>query len=1237
MMKNPQTAPTPRQELIAVTSNLISASAGTGKTYQLASRFVALLALGYKAEEMIALTFTRKAAGEFRNRILKALSDGALDLNAKGKPRKKDKNGTTIERNGITARVWETWSGLSIINGRAVPAGNDIPLCPESAHVVKLAAAAGKTPEQLYEEDDALYHRLGLPRLTAATYQNLLSDMVKVMSKLTLSTLDSFFNRIVGSNSLTIGIRKLQPLEPEDTEAERNAVLRDLINQMSTDSEAGELFLQQYEILTGGEGKNMISFLSEQIKLYLSLYRNINATSAWGDAEAFDLHPCNGADIIPAEQWEAYAQELNELYQEVCAEGGNLTKKAEAAITPLLKNLKKGEFDFLHKHTKIDNTRAGSAFNKFVEAPGKTATEERLAAGMERIINEVKAIYLQAVINKTKSLFYILHRFASAYRDHMRSTGKVGFDDIAMFAYHLMNPELNKLTTQPEQRSYAASRIRYNMDAAFNHWMLDEFQDTSNMQFDTLRPVLTEIAQCERKTDTKAATRSIFVVGDDKQSIYGFRTGDTDVFRSLQSDDPWKSVLKPSLLEKSFRSAPEIMGQNGFINKMFEALNAIEQDITDRDNIELEKADCHERLTYDNKLLNNFTHHQSATNKTGYVRLSVLPEQEDNEETRNAFYNNIALLLRDELTDENSKPRNGISIAILTRSNPEAEELEAKLREKLPRLPLVRIGDDKIAATSQAGELLLSFFLWLRHPDDNYRLALIKSSPLRSLFTPLTSEEMSRLTPYEQEQEINRKNHGLRLRHLENHGYAATVQALLNCLSDEGRNISNGRTAQIWQTEAHAFDCTGGTLQEWISRIVKAGATAASSSRYVQIMTMHKSKGLEFDAVILPYIATDAEDKLKDMGYFSLKDESGNINALLLNPGSAQKRDAWKSVFSPLCAEQQQKSRKEAYNLLYVAATRAKYANYIICHGNLLCEVKTNKNTGTVTREWKSAARSTAGMLRQMLCYPPFSATKELTAETLSARNKTEVLLSYGNNRWFEAPDFTEKAQQEPTEAQPLLLPQLSHRYRRKRVSPSALAQAEDKSAPENEDIPTPRYADNPGTDFGTEVHACWEEIPWLEAPLPAWFSAPQSTAQKIVIKALQQAEIAELFTPRPGQEVYNEQAVEAIDSQNNAWISGTIDRLILTHDATGNIIAAHIIDFKTNKPIPRDGSANFEEWLMAHYKGQMRAYKQLIQRAFHLPAQAVTISLLSCPRTGRAQVLTYADDCQMTKTLRKR
>ena len=82
-----------------------------------------------------------------------------------------------------------------------------------------------------------------------------------------------------------------------------------------------------------------------------------------------------------------------------------------------------------------------------------------------------------------------------------------------------------------------------------------------------------------------------------------------------------------------------------------------------------------------------------------------------------------------------------------------------------------------------------------------------------------------------------------------------------------------------------------------------------------------------------------------------------------------------------------------------------------------------------------------------------------------------------------------------------------------------------------------------------------------------------------------------------------------------------------LLHDAKGALISAHIIDFKTNAPALRAGFATFEDWLMAHYKKQMHAYRELICQAFDLPEQAVKVSLISCPKGVPAKVLTYKQE----------
>ena len=128
-----------------LTGNLIAASAGTGKTYQLTSRFVALLALGAAPEKMIALTFTNKAAGEFRNRIFQTLADGAM-----GKPDRE-----WPERNAVAVRVWETWTGLHLTKDwQLVPASNPVALFPASIPVLERAVRERRYPEFLKPNAD---------------------------------------------------------------------------------------------------------------------------------------------------------------------------------------------------------------------------------------------------------------------------------------------------------------------------------------------------------------------------------------------------------------------------------------------------------------------------------------------------------------------------------------------------------------------------------------------------------------------------------------------------------------------------------------------------------------------------------------------------------------------------------------------------------------------------------------------------------------------------------------------------------------------------------------------------------------------------------------------------------------------------------------------------------------------------------------------------------------------------
>lgn len=1184
--------------LYHTTSSLISASAGTGKTYQLASRYIALLMLGVNPEKIIALTFTKKAAGEFRGRILHALAEGACWKADKG-----DKN----SRNPLAARVWEVWSGYTQKSRcECVPLANDTPMLPATVALVKRAAAEGVFPEDLYEapEEQELREYLQLPMQNSKVFAGILQKVVKVMSKLELSTIDSFFNTLVTSNCLELGVNSISALDPADSVKAQRATIEDYLDARTAEKDKREDFLKLFAALTGGKGTKTISRLEEELRNHLSLYREYPSADAWADVSYFDRCCTGDFEVLSraeAEEWENRARELQELlsafsesdFPRFIYPGLRKLSRQEVPLSPTLETWLKGPAAELEDEP-MDGTR------------------ERVAALAVWLRKRLPAKCLFDAQSRTRSLYSLLRDYAAAYEKRISLSCEFSFDDIARKARKLMSLECDD--AQVDDSAYCREHLAIRTGKKYQHWMLDEFQDTSDDQFATLSPVLEVIASdavagelCfsssyprplpaslipyHKDVSYCVSEGSIFVVGDDKQGIYGFRTGETKAFEQLKHDEAWNVPMKEKKLVKSYRSSPDIMGTNGFVNELFRNLQPVEQ------------RSAGERAVD----LTPYTEHESAKDFPGYTEVQVIARTEDEhgeeKSIKSCAYDAVCRVMR-RLTVDGERPTKGMSIAVLTRTNSEAEAVVNQLRNDMPKLPVLLVKDSLAATFCPLGEMLSFFFRWLLHPQEKVALNMVKASFMRVLFDSSECDN--------EVWETWRNN-------LDELGYTCVLQGLFQklrreasyrALPEEQKN-SHRRLMRIWLDAARAFDATGASLATWVRRISSLSSQGMASSRYVQVMTMHKSKGLEFDAVILPFLSTDAVDNESDMDYFLSPDG----HSLLLAPANKEAREQyWPGAFSGLTNAWKQRRRREAYNLLYVAVSRAKYANYIICHGEELLETKIKRN-GEVSENWKSASRSIGGLIRQAF------------SGSLGKLSEDEMLASMGTATWYEC--MPDKIMFVPESTAPV--PLGAAIPRRKRVSPSSLALAENKQKPEPSENPAPLSAlGESAADFGTEIHKCWEEIIWWNEHSPEWLKTDfsRNKYQEVVYQALQKPEIRALFTAAPGQVAYNEQSIDGVDDVKNEWTSGTIDRLVLTMGADGKTpISAHIIDFKTNHPSPRDGYRDFQSWLLDHYEGQMKAYKQLIHDAFALPSHSIKVSLISCPWAAAACALTYAED----------
>ena len=1248
-----------------VTSNRIGASAGTGKTYQLASRYIALLVLGVSPEEIIALTFTRKAAGEFRNRILQALAEGADD-------KRDEKTG----RNELTVRVWEALSGLKVEPAefgawKVVEASNPVPLLPVTAALVHEAADMKQYPEQLYKESPSLQHYYKFLEPDAATFKELLRKMVAVLSKLQLSTIDSFFSSLVTTNSLELGMNQVSPLDPTEEDNVRAVAIRRYLDAQGACEQTRADFLEMFSSLTGGVGNRTQSQIESDLKDFLRLYRELPQQTRWGSIDSF---PNVGElRIATAEEQEIYTGSVAELGQlldaygstvlekKVCSQlrdlvNGETYIKSDAAkvvnhyanlpllapaLTALLEAFDqdaelndelnqairlwedKGSSHLLYRaHNKdvsniikklrkenkrkltenqLEGIRALQSATLALEqvSDANVAILTRIARLAETLAKHAIPCKLRAAAVRSESLHKLLDGYAAIYDARIKADGRLTFDDISRMAKELMLKE-------PGNDQLLRHHIAYRMGGRISHWMLDEFQDTSEAQFRTLTPLLKPIVedagsnaidftgeqwtavmpaclQNHLKSEKHCvAGESLFIVGDTKQSIYGFRTGKTEVFDRLASEEPWKSPLRPSPLSCSFRSSPVIMD---FTNELFTALAEVEkQPENAKDGIEKLPVTFFE----------DFTEHKSAKDFSGYAEMSFIAppgEDEDNASQKELIYDKVVEVLL-TLTDADSKPKKGMSIAILVRSNDNADEIQKHLASKMPDLPTLLVKDSLAAAACPMGEILLYFFKWLLHPGDLAALNVVRASFLADFIGKEPSQSHAKL-----------------MQELQSIGFLGMMHTLKAKLPEEDAQ-ANQPIILRWLNEAVVFDTKGAALAEWVQHVKNLSMQAAGASGAVQIMTMHKSKGLEFDAVILPYTSREAPDTTKHLTCFVADDNQ----SLILPPGGKKEWARFGTLFTSLAAQWQQQQRKEAYNLLYVAITRAKRANYIICHGAKLKEVlKSGKE------DWKGCAHSTGGLLRQACDW--MDPNEEVSYDTLT---ENHTYITRGNPSWYEElkPKYTDS---ELSSYIPPLGPAIP---RRKRSNPSKLAKAEDKQTKEPEDAPkakstTMSYAGTKGADFGTMVHECWETIEWKSDAADAWYNtiatSPLSDkdaerARQVVAAALQQPEVAALFTRQPGQVVYNEQPIEAITDEDE-WLSGTIDRLVLTMGTDGKTpIAAHIIDFKTNRPTAKKGYTDFYAWLHDHYEAQMSAYRKHVSKALGIPEPAIAVSLLSCP-----------------------
>ncbi|MBI5380377.1 MAG: UvrD-helicase domain-containing protein, partial [Opitutae bacterium] len=488
---------------------------------------------------------------------------------------------------------------------------------------------------------------------------------------------------------------------------------------------------------------------------------------------------------------------------------------------------------------------------------------------------------LQRRLEMTRGLCAVLRGYETAYHATVRRAGRLTFSDLQ----RLLQPDAGEGAPALAQGAAGDGRIAidFRLDARFDHWLLDEFQDTSFGQWSVLRNLIDEAVQ------DPTGARSFFYVGDVKQAIFAWREGDPRLFREIfhHYNAAGGGVIAEEHLTRSWRSGPAVIAM---VNRVFGADEAMRR---------LFPPGAAQAWS------GEWREHESARPALGgYAELCRV------EGEAGRFAATLEILGTTQALER------GLSVAVLVQSNAVATELADFLRRE-GGMPAVAESDLRVATDNPLTCALLALLRVAAHPGDTLAWEHVRMTPLAAALAAEGLEAREAVTLQ-------------LLDELHTDGFELTVERWLRRLEphlapDDAFSRERGR--QLAEA-ARRFDESGGReVAEFGEFAARHTVRDAETAGVVRVMTVHKAKGLGFDLVILPDLEGQRLAQRRD-GLAVQRAADRTVEWVLdLPPKDLAECDA------TLRAHIEAAEADACYEklcLLYVAMTRAKRAMYVV-------------------------------------------------------------------------------------------------------------------------------------------------------------------------------------------------------------------------------------------------------------------------------------------------------------------
>ena len=436
----------------------------------------------------------------------------------------------------------------------------------------------------------------------------------------------------------------------------------------------------------------------------------------------------------------------------------------------------------------------------------------------------------------------------------------------------------------------------------YKHYFIDEFQDTSVMQWENLIPLISNKLQTET---LEGNSGSLTIVGDAKQSIYRWRGGKAEQFIGLNNDaNPFFVEKDPKNLPRNYRSYDEIINFN---NGFFQHLAKFFQE----ESYAAMYANGSSQLTNDKK--GGFVSFQFVEANSVEEEFEIIPEKvvEKIQETlNNGFtYKDICVLTR--------KKNEGYAIADLLSEH---------------EIPIISSESLLIKRSKEVTFVMDVLRLAIEPKNDEVKLQLLHYLATKKLAVAEVHPFLKKYVAFEPEMLFEALTdfnfdftYFLQLSLYEAVEYCIRTFQLTN-QSDAYIQFFLDFVLEYAQKKQGGF---AGFLEHWEKRKDKLSIVASGAENAIQIMTIHSSKGLEFPVVIYPFAKDDIyREKNAKLWYPIHKEDFNDFEEAYLNLNSTVKE--YGELGEELYNERRSQLELDNFNILYVAFTRAEQQLHVI-------------------------------------------------------------------------------------------------------------------------------------------------------------------------------------------------------------------------------------------------------------------------------------------------------------------